>query len=101
MQDKKIYMQLGDGSDFESVLKQNSNQTEPEPPIFEKKMVERGFAEFKDIGFDSIKDSLFDGIEVVQLGGGMVSITMPLAVIEFLSKFVNKFGLENEQGVTR
>lgn len=91
-------MQLGDGSEFES-LKQNFNQMDREPPFFEKKMAERGFAEFKDIGFDSIKDSLLDSVEVVQLGAGMVSITMPLALIEFLSKFLNKF--EMEQGVTR
>lgn len=87
MNDKKIYMQLGDGTDFES------------SKFKDKKMAERGLAELKNMGFDEFKDSLLDGIEVIQLGGGMVSVTMPLAIIEFLSKFVNK--LENGKGIER
>ncbi|MDD3856371.1 hypothetical protein [Sulfurimonas sp.] len=75
MSGKNIYMELGDGSEFESLKK-----TETAAKDFAKE-------EIKDFALDEAFESLFSKIEILDISGGMVNITMPLQVLKLLSKF--------------
>ena len=83
--DKKIYMQLGDDRTQEH----------------EKSLTDKGFEFAKDQLEDTVLDSatehFLNGVELVQLGGNMVSITMPLAMLNLLSMFFKK--IENEMNM--
>lgn len=74
MSGKNIYMELGDGSEFESLKKTAT------VAVFAKE-------EIKDFALDEAFESLFSKIEILDISGGMVNITMPLQVLKLLSKF--------------
>ena len=89
--EKKIYMQFGD--------KEQEH---------ERSIAQKGFEFAKDEGKDFMKDealetatdSLTEGVEMVEIldiSGGMVSLTMPLAMVTMLSKLFKNLELDLEQ----
>ncbi len=84
--EKRVFMELGDGSEFES-----SKSKEQEP---KKELQKEAQDNIKDGVMDAATDKLLEGVEMMEIAGGMVNITMPLAMFNILSMFFKK--LENE-----
>ena len=78
-QDKRVFMELGDGSEFES-LKKTATAA-------------------KDFALDEALESLFSKIEILDINQGMATIAMPLQVLKLLTKFSEL--LNQEQGISR
>lgn len=77
MSGKNIYMQLGDGSEFES-LKKTATAA-------------------KDFAMDEAFESLFSKIEILDISGGMVNVAMPLQVLKLLSKFSELLNVNQQE----
>lgn len=84
MSEKKIYMEFGDGSEFESLKK-----TATAAKDFAKD-------EIKDFALDEALESLFSKIEIIGINGGMATIAMPLQVLKMLTKFTELLNQEQE-----
>lgn len=87
--DKRIFMELGNGAEFES-LKSN-DQKEPKKELKEQA---------QDYAVDEAIDKLLDGVEVLEISGGMATIAMPLQMLKMLSMFGELFN-KNEKGISR
>ena len=86
-QDKRVFMELGDGSEFESLKK-----TATAAKDFAKD-------EIKDFALNEALERLFSKIEIIDINGGMATIAMPLQVLKMLTKFAEL--LNQEQGMER
>lgn len=89
MQGKTFYMQLGDGSEFES---QKSKTQE---------LVKNAKAEIKDFTIDEMLEQLIGGVEVLDISGGVATIAMPLEMLKVLKMFSKLLENENERGISR
>lgn len=86
-QDKRVYMELGDGSEFESLKK-----TATAAKDFAKD-------EIKDFVLDEALERLFSKIEILDINQGMATIAIPLQVLKMLTKFSEL--LSQKQGMER
>lgn len=85
--DKRIFMELGDGADFES-----SKSTEPKKEIQEQ---------VQDFALDETLEKLLGGVELLDVTGGIATIAMPLQMLKMLSMFGELFkNHENEKGIS-
>ena len=50
---------------------------------------------------ESSLEPLFDGIEILEISGGVAHITMPLSVLKILNLFLKKLDLKMDKGVER
>ena len=50
---------------------------------------------------ESSLEPLFDGIQVLEITGGLAHITMPLSVLKILNLFLKKLDLQMDKGVER
>lgn len=91
--DKRIFMELGDGSEFESL--KSEEQKEPK-----KELKEQVQEEAQDFVLDEAIEKLMDGVEVLEISGGMATIAMPLSMLKMLSKFAELLNM-NEKGIER
>ena len=85
---KRVFMQLGDGSEFESLKKTAT--------------AAKDFAEdeIKDFALDEALESLFSKIEILDINQGMATIAMPLQVLKLLTKFSELLN-QQEMGISR
>lgn len=83
-------MEVGDGADFES------NKTQ-EP---KKELKDQVKEEAQDYAVDEAIEKLMDGVEVLEISGGMATIAIPLQMLKMLSKFGELFN-KNEKGIER
>ena len=89
MENKKIYMQLGD--------EQNAHSEEQE----------KNQAPVKDFAKDEIQDKLLDSLtsnlQILDVTGNTAVISMPLQVVKLMSAIFKELenSLENQQGITR
>lgn len=90
--DKRIFMELGDGADFESL---KSKEQEPKKEI--KEQVQE---EAQDFAIDEALDKLMDGIELLEISGGMATIAMPLQMLKMLS-MLGELLKNHERGISR
>ena len=90
--DKKFYMQFGNG---ESSLEESDKTLSLKNIKHEAKELIKD--EAQEFALDEAMDGLLNGIEITQLGGGMVSFTMPLILANFLTKIFEK-AAEQERG---
>ena len=90
--DKRIFMELGDGKDFESL---KSKEREPKKEL-QKEVQE----EAQDFAFDEVIDKLLDGVEVLEISGGMAIVAMPLSMLKMLSMFGELLN-KKEKGIER
>ena len=75
MNEKRIYMELGDGSEFES-LKKTAQTVQKEAG-----------EQIQEFALDEALEKLFGKIEILDVSGGMATIAMPLQALKFLTKF--------------
>ena len=85
---KRIYMELGDGSEFESNQKTKAQELKSEAK-----------QEIEDTAIDKAIDKLIEGVEVLDISGGMATIAMPVEMLKVL-KIFSKL-LINEQEIER
>ncbi len=85
-------MELGGGSEFESL---KSKEQEPK-----KELKEQVQEEAKDFAADEVIDKLLDGVEVLEISGGMATIAMPLQMLKMLSMFGELLN-KKEKGISR
>ena len=71
-------MQLGEG-DFESNKSKEQER--------KKELKDQVKEEARDFAADEALDKLMDGVEVLEISGGMATIAMPLQMLKMLSKF--------------
>lgn len=91
--DKRIFMELGDGADFESL--KSKEQKEPKKEL--KEQIEE---EVQDYALDETLDKLMDGVEILEISGGMATIAMPLQMLKMLSMF-GELLKNHEKGIKR
>lgn len=91
--DKRIFMELGDGADFESL--KSKEQKEPK-----KELKEQVQEEAQDFAIDEALDKLMDGIELLEISGGMATIAMPLQMLKMLS-MLGELLKNHERGISR
>jgi len=89
MNDKKIYMHLGDEQNAHS-----EEQEKNQEPI-------KDFA--KDKVQDQLVDSLTSNLQILDVTGSTAVISMPLEVLKLMSAIFKKLEntLENQQGIRR
>jgi hypothetical protein len=74
--EKRIFMELGDGSDFLSNQKTKAQEIKKEAG-----------EQIQDFALDEALEKLFGKIEILDVSGGMATIAMPIQVLKFLTKF--------------
>lgn len=90
--DKRIFMEVGNGEDFES----NKSQEQKPKKELQKEVQE----EAQDFAIDEALDKLMDGVEVLDISGGMATIAMPLQMLKMLSMFGELLN-KKEKGISR
>ena len=87
MQGKRIFMQLGDGT--------NEHQETKEEP---KKEIQE---QVQDFTLDETLNKLLGGVELLDVSGGIATIAMPLQMLKMLSMFGKMFEKEIDGGISR
>lgn len=81
-------MELGGGAEFESF--KSEEQQEP------KELKEQA----QDYAVDEALDKLLDGVEILEITGGVATIAMPLSMLKMLSMF-GELLKNHEKGISR
>jgi hypothetical protein len=76
MSEKRIFMELGDGTEFESNQKTKAQEIKKEAG-----------EQIQDFALDEALEKLFGKIEILDVSGGMATIAMPIQALKFLTKF--------------
>jgi hypothetical protein len=87
--DKRIFMELGDGKDFESLKSKE-----------QKELKEQVQEEAQDFALDEAIDKLLGGVDVLEISGGMAIVAIPLQMLKMLSKFGELLN-KREKGIER
>lgn len=85
--EKRIYMQFGNGESSEN----ESDKT------LSKTIKNEAKEEVKDFALDEAMEKLFGKIEILDVSGGMATIAMPLQVLKLLTKFSELLKINDEE----
>lgn len=90
MRDKTIYMQMGDDTTHEQEQGKVSKGLD-----FMKHEAKEELAE---AALEKMSSKLLDGVEMVQIGGGMATVTIPLALVNIMSSLFKQLENDIEKG---